>query len=100
MSKKEAYKTMQLLMPNKRYDLFIDLDDIDIDDPDSYKYMFLEHNKNQTLKELCLQENLLYLGFVEYSFYHHQEIIHIFAICRLITARRFCFFCFPCVLIF
>lgn len=31
---------MQLLMPNKRYDLFIDLDDIDIDDPDSYKYMF------------------------------------------------------------
>ena len=31
MSKKEAYKTMQLLMPNKRYDLFIDLDDIDID---------------------------------------------------------------------
>ena len=72
MSKKEAYKTMQLLMPNKRYDLFIDLDDIDIDDPDSYKYMFLEHNKNQTLKELCLQENLLYLGFVEYSFYHHQ----------------------------
>ena len=41
MSKKEAYKTMQLLMPNKRYDLFIDLDDIDIDDPDSYKYIFL-----------------------------------------------------------
>lgn len=72
MSKKEAFKTMQLLRPNKRYDLFIDLDDINIDDADSYKYMFLEHNKHQTLKELCLQENLLYIGFVEYSFYHHQ----------------------------
>ena len=85
MSKKEAYKTMQLLMPNKRYDLFIDLDDIDIDDPDSYKYMFLEHNKNQTLKELCLQENLLYLGFVEYSFYHHQGNRKMYPIAGFVT---------------
>jgi hypothetical protein len=85
MSKKEAYKTMQLLMPNKRYDLFIDLDDIDIDDPDSYKYMFLEHNKNQTLKELCLQENLLYLGFVEYSFYHHQGNRKMYPVAGFVT---------------
>ncbi len=85
MSKKEAYKTMQLLMPNKRYDLFIDLDDIDIDDSDSYKYMFLEHNKNQTLKELCLQENLLYLGFVEYSFYHHQGNRKMYPIAGFVT---------------
>ena len=85
MSKKEAYKTMQLLMPNKRYDLFIDLYDIDIDDSDSYKYMFLEHNKNQTLKELCLQENLLYLGFVEYSFYHHQGNRKMYPIAGFVT---------------
>ena len=85
MSKKEAYKSMQLLMPNKRYDLFIDLDDIDIDDPDSYKYMFLEHNKNQTLKELCLQENLLYLGFVEYSFYHHQGNRKMYPVAGFVT---------------
>ena len=85
MSKKEAYKTMQLLMPNKRYDLFIDLDDIDIDDPDSYKYMFLEHNQNQPLKELCLQENLLYLGFVEYSFYHHQGNRKMYPVAGFVT---------------
>jgi hypothetical protein len=72
-------------MPNKRYDLFIDLDDIDIDDPDSYKYMFLEHNKNQTLKELCLKENLLYLGFVEYSFYHHQGNRKMYPVAGFVT---------------
>ncbi len=82
MKIEEVYKIMQLLKRDKRFDVFVDIENLGKDyDRENLPYMILEHIPYQPVQELRLQ-GLIYMGFITDGYYHfHKKVypVEIFA---------------------